>query len=54
MADGQSLVENIMKKAWMKTDNIILLGDLNVLRSLTYKSKQEINCLFFMCLMCKM
>ena len=30
MADGQSLVENIMKKAWMKTDNIVLLGDLNV------------------------
>lgn len=47
MADGQSLVENIMKKAWMKTDNIVLLGDLNVLRSLTYKPKQEIHCLFF-------
>ena len=51
MADGQSLVENIMKKAWMKTDNIVLLGDLNVLRSLTYK---EIHCLYFMRLMCKM
>lgn len=54
MADGQSLVENIMKKAWMKTDNIVLLGDLNVLRSLTYKPKEEIHCLYFMRLMCKM
>lgn len=55
-------LQDVVEKAWRKTDNIVLLEDLNCnllgvneySSFSTFKPKQEICCIFLMCLICEM